>query len=236
MSKTSLVTGGLSGIGKAITEKLIARGDKVYIFDYLSKEELILHPSIGYFQVDISSVDSINKGFTKLFAELNSTLDIVVNNAGISLDALAIRLSEEHWDKVLDTNLKGMFFCAQNAIKHMLKNKIGYIINISSIIGQRGNPGQVNYSASKAGVIALTKTLALEYGSKNILVNAIAPGFIETRMTSKLSEFVKQKVLERIALKRFGTADDIADLVLFLTSGNANYITGSVINVDGGIN
>jgi len=183
-----------------------------------------------------SSVDSINKGFTKLFAELNSTLDIVVNNAGISLDALAIRLSEEHWDKVLDTNLKGMFFCAQNAIKHMLKNKIGYIINISSIIGQRGNPGQVNYSASKAGVIALTKTLALEYGSKNILVNAIAPGFIETRMTSKLSEFVKQKVLERIALKRFGTADDIADLVLFLTSGNANYITGSVINVDGGIN
>jgi len=239
MSKTSLVTGGANGIGLEIVNYLLARGDEVIVFDYIDdndpRVQKLISQGVDYIQVNISSVTSINDGFNKLFSKYEK-LDILVNNAGVTRDNLAIRLSEEEWDSVLDVNLKGLFFCAQHAVKRMLKKRSGYIINISSIVGQTGNPGQVNYAASKAGVISLTKTLAAEYGSKNIVVNAIAPGFIKTEMTDRLSDSVKEKILERVALKRFGEVSDVAKLVEFLTSGNADYISGTVINIDGGIN
>lgn len=233
--KNSLVTGGLRGIGRSIVDTLVARGDHVFVFDCMpptddAAQEL---SSLGvvYIQVDVSSVDSIKNGF----AELPSSLDILVNNAGITRDNLALRMTEQDWDKVVDVNLKGTFFCAQHALKRMIKQQKSYIINISSIVGRVGNPGQANYAASKAGIIALTKTLALEYASRNILVNAIAPGFIQTPMTDQLPESIKQKTLEHIPLKRFGSPSDIANLVAFLSSGNADYITGQVIDVTGGM-
>ncbi len=239
MNRVSLVTGGAGGIGRAIVKNLFSRGDKVIVFDCLSEEDSVAQDfkkqGIQYFCVDISSVDSIISGFLRFFSS-NPYLDILINNAGIASDNLAVRLKENDWNKVLDVNLKGLFFCTQQAIKHMLKNKKGYIVNISSIVGQRGNPGQANYAASKGGIISLTKTLAVEYGNKNILVNAIAPGLIETRLTKSLSDEVKNKALERIALRRFGTVDDVAKLVNFLTSGDADYITGAVLNIDGGMN
>ena len=253
ISRTALVTGGSSGIGYSIVKKLLDRGDKVIVLDYnkldladqsvadqsvadqsvadQSVADQSVADQIIYHKVDVSDIGSLKSVFNSL-----PPFDILVNNAGITRDGMAIRMSEEDWDKVLDVNLKGLFFCSQYAIKHFLKKQKGYIINISSIVAERGNPGQVNYAASKAGIIALTKTLAHEYGSRNILVNAIAPGFITTPLTDSLPERFKEAALNRIALKRFGHPDDVADVVLFLTSGNADYITGSIIAIDGGIN
>lgn len=227
MAKAALVTGGAGGIGLAIVKQLLERGDNVIVFDCVDNPKL---ENVQYFKVDISSVSSIQEAFNNI-----QDVDILVNNAGIARDNLAVRLTESDWDSVLNVNLKGAFFCAQQVLKIMLRKRSGYIINISSIVGQHGNPGQANYAASKAGIISLTKTLAAEYGSKNILVNAIAPGFIETKMTQRISDTMKSEALKRIPLKRFGKTDDIAKLVQFLTSGSADYITGSVINVDGGM-
>jgi len=238
----SLVTGGVCGIGRAIVEKLLVRKDNLFVFDCLPSDSVQVRDlqklGIKYFQVDVSSVESIKKGFSQLFEHLssqNQNLNLLVNNAGVARDNLAIRMSEQEWDFVLNVNLKGSFFCSQQAIKHMIKNKKGYIVNISSIVGKVGNPGQVNYAASKAGIIALTKTLAQEYATRNILINAIAPGFIETGMTEKLPEKIKQMALQRIGLKRFGQAGDVANLVDFLSSSNADYITGQVFDVTGGM-
>jgi len=238
----SLVTGGACGIGRTIVEKLLARRDKLFVFDCLptDSEQAKELQKIGvkYFQVDVCSVDSIKNGFTELFKFLNSqnqNLSLLVNNAGVVADNLAIRMTEREWDFVLDVNLKGSFFCSQQAIKHMMKNKKGYIVNISSIVAKVGNPGQANYAASKAGIIALTKTLAQEYAARNILINAIAPGFIKTGMTEKLPENIKEKALQHIGLKRFGQAIDVANLVNFLSAGNADYITGQVFDVNGGM-
>ncbi|MBD3273009.1 SDR family oxidoreductase [Candidatus Dependentiae bacterium] len=239
----SLVTGGIQGIGKNICEELKKRGDNVFIFDILplEHEKVIKAKKEGfyYFQVDVSSLDSIKKGFLDLFNIINTfpnkALNLLVNNAGITRDNLAIRLSESDWDAVLDVNLKGAFFCCQQAIKKMMRQKKSYIINISSIVGINGNIGQVNYSASKAGLIAITKTLAVEYGKRNVLINAIAPGFIQTDMANKLSKDIKNKILERITLKRFGTTQDVANLVSFLSGGKADYITGEVIELNGGL-
>ncbi|MBU1008184.1 3-oxoacyl-ACP reductase FabG [Candidatus Dependentiae bacterium] len=224
----AVVTGGARGIGRAIVEELVSRGDTVFIFDCSPPEDNL---GASFIQVDISSLESIREGFEKI----NGPIDILVNNAGIARDMLAVRLREADWDAVLDVNLKGAFFCAQQALKRMMKQKKSYIINISSVVGVVGNPGQINYAASKAGLIAVTKTLAKEYAARNVLVNAIAPGFIQTSMTEKLSDKVKQEALTHIPLNRFGTPQDVAKVVSFLTSGNADYLTGQVLHVDGGM-
>jgi 3-oxoacyl-[acyl-carrier protein] reductase len=238
----SLVTGGVQGIGLSIVKNLIARGDRVFVFDYIAQDDprvlSLLENKITYIQVDVSSVDSIKQGFQTLFQILDSTnsnLDILVNNAGITRDGLAIRMSEQDWDSVLDVNLKGTFFCCQQAIKKMMRQQKSYIVNISSIVGVNGNSGQANYAASKAGIISLTKSLAQEYGSRDILINAIAPGFIQTEMTLRLQDDVKQAILNRISLKKFGTPEDVANLVVFLTGGSADYITGALIDLNGGL-
>lgn len=230
----SLVTGGVQGIGLAIVEKLLGRGDNVFVFDIVGEdsEQVSNIKKLGakYITVDISSFDSIKKGFLQI-----PNLDLLVNNAGVTKDGLAIRMSEQDWDFVFNVNLKGTFFCCQQAIKKMMVRKKGYIVNLSSIVGITGNPGQVNYAASKAGVISLTKTLAQEYGVRNILVNAIAPGFIQTSMTNKLPEQIKGEIISRISLKRLGKPEEIANLVCFLSSGMADYITGEVLNINGGM-
>jgi len=235
---TSLITGGARGIGRAIALQLHKRGDRVIVFDCLPDTEHDIYTlrdlGIVYIQVDVSSSVSIKQAFEH--PELMGiSIDLLVNNAGITRDNLALRMSEADWDAVLDVNLKGAFLCAQYALKKMIKQDRGYILNISSIVGLVGNPGQVNYAASKAGLIALTKTLAKEYAGRSILVNAIAPGFIQTPMTDKLPDSVKQKALDLIPLKRFGTVDDIAHVIEFLSSGRADYITGQVIEITGGM-
>lgn len=246
--KNVLVTGGLQGIGRAIVDHLKVRGDNLFVFDCVSPQDSrvveLESTSVTYIEVDIAEVDSIKTGFEQLYARLDAqrenkegsgALDVLVNNAGITRDALALRMSESDWDVVLDVNLKGAFFCAQHALKRMVKQSQSYIINISSIVAQTGNPGQANYAASKAGLCALTKSLALEYASRNILVNALAPGFIQTTMTDKLPDHIKQEILHKIPLKRFGSSNDIAGCVAFLISGDADYITGQVIAMNGGM-
>ena len=239
----SLITGGVQGIGLSIAKKLLSRGDCVSVFDYLPKDAQAVQDlkklNIKYLKVDVSSVESIKNGFDQLFKFLdnqsNKDLNLLVNNAGVTRDALAIRMGESDWDTVLDVNLKGTFFCSRQALKRMIKQPKSYIINISSIVGIHGNAGQANYAASKAGIIALTKTFAREYASRNVLVNAIAPGFIQTSMTDKLPESAKQMALDHIALKRFGHPDDVANLIDFLTSGRADYITGQTVELTGGM-
>jgi 3-oxoacyl-[acyl-carrier protein] reductase len=236
MQKVALVTGGLGGIGRAIVDVLHARGDHVIIFDCVAPShesvQQCCRRGITYVYVDLADVSSIKHGFSQLSIP---TLDILVNNAGIAKDMLALRITEPAWDSVLDINLKGAFFCAQQALLRMIKQPKSYIINMSSVVGRIGNPGQAAYAASKAGLMALTKTLALEYAGRNVLVNAIAPGFIDTAMTQALPDTVKQYILSHIPLKRYGTPDDVAQLVAFLTSGYADYIVGQVIEVTGGM-
>lgn len=239
--KVAIVTGGLQGIGRSIAHVLRLRGDMVIVFDHVCKDDprvkSLLEDSIMYCRVDISSCDSIARGFENFEKMMgkNVALDILVNNAAITKDTLAVRMSEEDWDSVLDVNLKGLFFSSQHALKIMMRRKKGYIINMSSIVGLSGNPGQAQYAASKAGVLSLTKTLAYEYGSRGICINAIAPGFIQTPLSDKLSQSLKDAALQKISLKRFGEVLDIAYLVEFLSSGKADYITGAVIAVDGGL-
>jgi 3-oxoacyl-[acyl-carrier protein] reductase len=239
----SLVTGGLQGIGFSIAKKLLDRGDNVFVFDIVSgNDERVLQMrelGIEYLQCDVSSVEAIKKSFFDLYKILEScgskSLDLLVNNAGVARDNLALRMSEVDWDFVLDVNLKGTFFCCQQALSRMIRLQKSYVINISSIVGKTGNPGQSNYAASKAGIIALTKSLAQEYAKRNVLVNAIAPGFIKTPMTDNLPDEIKNKAAEHIPLGRFGHGDDVANLVLFLSSGDADYITGQVFDLNGGM-
>lgn len=236
----SLVTGGLQGIGRATVAALCARGDAVIVFDRVTADDqavadlLTQHPGVRYMQVDIASVIAIKDGFSRLFNDIPQ-LDLLVNNAGITRDILALRMSEQDWDLVLDVNLKGAFFCAQQALKQMIKQPKSYIINVSSIVGVTGNVGQANYAASKAGLVAMTKSLAQEYASRQVLVNAIAPGFIQTPMTDSLKENYKQEIISKIPLKRLGQPGDIAKLIVFLSSGAADYITGQIIHVNGGL-
>lgn len=246
-AKNSLITGGLGGIGQGIIQQLVARGDRLFVFDHISHtdERVTVLRALGvhYMSVDVSDVASIQRGFVEVDMLLaGQSLHLLVNNAGVTKDTLALRMQESDWDSVLDINLKGSFFCAQQALVRMIKAPAinargtkGYIINMASVVGLRGNPGQANYAASKAGLIALTKTLAAEYAGRNILVNALAPGFVQTSMTSALSTVVQEQILQRIPLKRFGTTEDIAHMVDFLSSGNADYITGQVISIDGGM-
>ena len=235
-NKTALVTGASRGIGKTIAIMLAKNGVKV-IGVATSKKSL---ESIEYienilpFCCDISDEKSIEKLYS--FAKKNANaIDILVNNAGIHMDNILLRMKTDEWHKVLDVNLNGPFYLTKILLKDMIKNKNGRIINISSISGTDGNKGQSNYSASKGGLLAFTKSLAKEVGRRNITVNCIAPGVIETDMISDLTDTVKNDYLDRIPLKKFGKPEDIGKMILFLSSDEASYITGQTFYIDGGI-
>ncbi|HIQ48097.1 MAG TPA: 3-oxoacyl-[acyl-carrier-protein] reductase [Aquifex aeolicus] len=240
--KVSLVTGSTRGIGKAIAEKLASAGSFVIITGTSGErakavaEEISQKYSVKTLGVEMNLLEeeSINKAFKEIYSEFKG-IDILVNNAGITKDKLFLRMNLQDWEKVLKVNLTGTFIVTQNAIKKMIKQRWGRIINISSVVGFTGNIGQVNYSTTKAGLIGFTKSLAKELASRNILVNAVAPGFIETDMTAVLSEDIKQKYKEQIPLGRFGSPEEVANVVLFLCSDLASYITGETIHVNGGM-
>ena len=185
-------------------------------------------------KADISKAEEVSKMFEQVVEEFGG-LDILVNNAGVTKDGLSMRMKEADWDSVIDTNLKGVFLCSQKASKYMMRNFRGKIVNVSSVVGATGNAGQLNYVAAKSGVNGMTKTLAMELALRGITVNAVSPGFIQTDMTDKLSDKVKEDMLDRIPLKAFGKPEDVAETVLFLVSDKANYITGQNIHVNGGM-
>lgn len=240
--KVAIVTGGTRGIGRAIALKLADKGANIVINYRNSDKEaeelkaILEGKGVEVLTVkcDISNFED-SKNLMNKCKEVFGKIDILVNNAGITKDTLIMRMKEEDFDNVIDVNLKGTFNCAKHASAIMLKQRFGKIINMTSVVGIAGNAGQVNYAASKAGVIGLTKSLAKELGSRGITVNAVAPGFINTDMTASLSEKVKEEASKNIPLKRLGDPEDVANLVGFLASDAANYITGQVINVDGGM-
>ncbi|SHO51863.1 3-oxoacyl-[acyl-carrier-protein] reductase [Anaerocolumna xylanovorans] len=240
--KIALVTGGSRGIGKAIALALAENGATV-IVNYCGSEEaakqtvneIVTKGGTAFLlKGDVSDSAEVDKMFIYI-AENFKRLDILINNAGITRDNLILKMSDKEFDQVIDLNLRGVFYCLRQASRMMLKQRYGKIVNISSISGIHGNPGQVNYSAAKAGVIGMTKTLAKELASRNINVNAIAPGYINTDMTANLKEEFKSKVLEAVPLRRFGEGSDIAEAAVFLASDKASYITGQVLSVDGGM-
>ena len=241
--KTALVTGAARGIGKEIAIKLAKEGYDVAINyrtmnDELEKLKSDIEKDYGVkcalVKADVASFEDAEK-MVKETVENLGKIDVLVNNAGITKDGLFMRMSKEDFEKVVDINLIGTFNVTRNVIPLMVKQRSGRIINISSVVGVAGNAGQTNYSASKAGIIGFTKSLAREVASRNILVNAVAPGFIATDMTSVLNDAQKENINTQIPLKRMGTAEDVASLVKFLASEDASYITGQVINVDGGM-
>ena len=239
--KVALVTGGAQGIGREIALAFAAEGAEVVIGDInLSRaqetENEIKVAGRGSLAVEVNVTDypKVEEAVNKILDKFRK-IDILVNNAGITKDNLLLRMSEADWEAVVQVNLKGTFNCTKAVCRPMIKQRSGRIINIASIIGIIGNPGQANYSASKAGIIALTKTSAKELASRNITVNAVAPGFIQTDMTARLPEDLKQRMLAAIPLARFGTALDVAKVCVFLASEEAGYITGQTIVVDGGM-
>lgn len=240
--KTALVTGASRGIGREIALTLASYGADVIVNYNGSKEkadEVVkqireMGRKAEALQCSVADFDACGEMITKALAEFGK-IDILVNNAGITKDNLLIKMSEEEFDAVIDTNLKGAFHCMKHVSRQMVKQRSGRIINISSVSGVSGNAGQTNYSASKAGIIGMTKTVAREMAARGITVNAIAPGFIQTDMTEVLSDKIKESILEKIPMKQFGEPEDIADTALFLASDQAKYITGQVICVDGGM-
>ena len=240
--KTALVTGAGRGIGRAIALTLAGYGADVAVNYSGSREKAeetaeeirAMGRKAVLIQADISKQEDCERMFREMESSLG-TMDILVNNAGITRDNLAVRMSESEFDQVIDTNLKGAFFCMKMAGKAMMKARKGRIISISSISGVRGNAGQINYCAAKAGIIGMTKCLAKELASRNITVNAVAPGYIDTDMTAVLPEKVKEHVLQQVPLKRMGQPRDIAETVAFLASDRAAYITGQTIQVDVGM-
>ncbi len=240
-NQTALVTGGGRGIGKAISATLASAGAHVYLggtnLETAEETAQAICDNGGKaspIQLDVSNKEDIQNAFDRIIGEAGR-LDILVNNAGITKDGLMIRMKEEDWDRVLEVNLKGAFLCSQLAVKQMMKQKSGNIINISSIVGQAGNAGQANYTASKSALIGLTKTMAQEAAPRGIRVNAIAPGFIETDMTGGLNEKIREGLMGKIPLGKLGSSQDVADGVLFLASCRASYITGQVLNINGGM-
>ncbi|OIJ09869.1 3-oxoacyl-[acyl-carrier-protein] reductase [Anaerobacillus arseniciselenatis] len=240
--KVALVTGASRGIGRAISLQLAKQGAKVAVnyagneakanevveeIKALGGEAIAIKADVA----NVTDVDAMVKETIKTFG----SLEILVNNAGITRDGLIMRMKEEDWDAVINTNLKGVFNCSKAVTRQMMKQRFGRIVNISSVVGVLGNAGQANYVAAKAGVIGLTKSLARELANRNITVNAVAPGFIETDMTDELSEDVKQELLKQIPLAKLGQAEDISAVVRFLVSDDANYMTGQTLHVDGGM-
>jgi len=242
IKRTIVVTGGSKGIGRAICKAFAAPGVGVY-FNFNSAEttgtetDEEIRSAGGVpkgMRVDVSSEEEVTDFFNTVIDE-TGRIDVLVNNAGITKDTLLLRMKGKDWDDVIRVNLTGTFNCTKAAARIMLKQRYGRIINITSVAGVAGNPGQANYAASKAGVIGLTKTVAKELGSRGITVNAIAPGFIKTDMTAGLSEKAVSEIVSQIPLARAGTPEDIAGVAVFLASGNADYITGQVIHVNGGM-
>ena len=242
MDKCALITGATRGIGKQIAITLAKQGYNIALNYRKENEELEnTKKEIEKIGVQVLAVkgDVANfencENFVKQVIERFGQIDVLVNNAGITKDMLLMRMKKEDFEQVIDTNLVGTFNVTKNIVPYMMKARSGRIINISSVVGISGNAGQTNYSASKAGIIGFTKSLAKEIASRNILVNAVAPGFIETNMTDVLKDDVKQEIAKNIPLKRMGTTQDVANVVKFLASDDSSYITGQVINVDGGM-
>jgi len=234
--KIAVVTGASRGIGRGIARELAQAGAKVICIATRKENAEATAAEIGglAFGLDVSDSTAVESVFEEITKEAGAPL-ILVNNAGITRDGLVMRMKDEDWDQVINVNLKGTFLCSKTAIRGMMKARWGRIVNITSIIGLTGAAGQVNYAASKAGIIGMTKALAKEVGSRNITVNAIAPGFIETDMTEGLSEEMKQTVLSKAPISRLGTPNDIAATVRFLCSEEAGYVTGQTWVVDGGL-
>ena len=237
---TALITGATRGIGKAIAIKLSREGYNIAInyrkedekLNDLKKEIETNNVKCELLQGDVSNFEDAER-FVKEVVEKLGSIEVLVNNAGITKDMLLMRMKKEDFEQVIDTNLVGTFNVTKNVINYMMKARKGNIVNISSVVGISGNAGQTNYSASKAGIIGFTKSLAKEVASRNIRVNAVAPGFIETSMTDVLKDDIKEEISKNIPLKRMGTAEDVANAVNFLVSENSSYITGQVIQVDG---
>ena len=233
-----LVTGGAAGIGLSTAEAFAAEGAKVVICDVNPEAGEAALTSLGadasFYKDDVADSQSVSDWMDQV-SERYGQIDVLVNNAGITRDGLVMRLKEADWDLVIDINLKGTFNCIKSVSKVMMKQRSGRIVNVASVVGVMGNPGQANYVASKAGVIGLTKTVARELAPRGITVNAIAPGFIETDMTAVLSDKVKDAMLATIPLGRAGSPKDVADVVTFLSSDAASYLTGQVLHVSGGM-
>jgi 3-oxoacyl-[acyl-carrier protein] reductase len=239
--QTAVVTGGARGIGREITLSLAQDGANIVIADLITEQAEETAEEVKKLgckalicKVDVSRMADVENLVKSTINEFK-TLDILINNAGVTRDTLLIRMKEEDWDFVLKVNLTGTFNCTKSAAKYMMKQRKGRIVNIASIVGVMGNAGQANYSASKAGIIGLTKTSARELASRGITVNAVAPGFIDTEMTRSLDETIKQKLKDQIPLGKLGMPEDIASCVKFLVSESASYITGQVIHVNGGM-
>lgn len=240
-NRIAFITGASRGIGRACAKSLSEAGARVVLaarakdkLDELAAEITAAGRQAYTVQIDLASEESIREAFAQTSREFGA-VQILVNNAGITRDGLALRMKRADWDAVLDTNLTGTFLCIQQVLQPMMKARWGRIVNISSVVGEMGNAGQANYSASKAGLLGLTKTLAQEMGSRGITVNAVAPGFIETDMTGVLPADVKEKMLSGIPLRRIGSPEDVAAAVRFLGSDEAAYITGHVLDVNGGL-
>jgi len=238
--KIALVTGASQGIGEEIAKNLAHAGAHVICtartedkIKNVSKSIIAKGGSSSYFACDISKSESVEKLVNDSLKKFNN-IDILINNAGVTRDSLLIRMKEDQWDRVLNTNLKSIYYCIKSIIRSMIKNRYGRIINISSIVGITGNAGQSNYAASKAGLIGMSQSIAKEVATRGITVNCIAPGWIETEMTKELSDHVKDEFLNRIPMKKIGMPKDISNAVIFLASKEAEYITGQTITIDGG--
>lgn len=234
--KIALITGGTSGIGYAIAQKFTEQGCQVILFAQNPEkgEKAAKDLNALFVPVDVSNTALVEEKIKEILSS-HGKIDILVNNAGITRDGLLMKMTEEDWDSVLDTNAKSCFNTCRAVARSMLKARSGKIINISSVVGISGNPGQVNYAASKGGMIAMTKAMALEFASRNIQVNCIAPGFIETQMTDLLTPEQKEAILSRIPVGRMGKTEEVADAALFLASSLSSYVTGQVLTVDGGM-
>ena len=237
INKKILITGATGAIGRSLVEKFVslqgnvlATGTKSEKLDLLKKN----FPKINILKFNISEHSKIEEFIENVSSQLVG-LDILVNNAGINMDNLSLRMKDEEWKKVINVNLSSTFFLCKYAIKKMLKNKYGRIVNITSIVGHTGNLGQANYAASKAGIIGMSKSLAVEYAKKNITINCVSPGFIQSNMTDKIVESIKAVLTSRIPMSKLGTGEDVANTVAFLSSDAASYITGETIHVNGGM-